>query len=111
VKDRLEANYPGILVTRYEIEQAWKEYGDGNIGIEVRILPLIITSQGRSDCESINAITTGVDISADLAGIVQSVANLDETNVIEELDSMITRLAALRNVLTVQGYQDTRDDQ
>lgn len=111
VKDCLEAEYPGIIVTRYEIENAWREFGDGTIGTSIVERNFIISAADRMDMEAINVHSTGVDILSDLARVLSDVWELKESDVIKTTGELIERLDTYRNLLIVNGYQDTRDDQ
>ncbi len=111
VKERLDAQYSDLLVTKFDIEQAWTEYGDGNIGKSITERSFIISAADRMDMESINIHSTGLGILDDLAGILSDVWELKESDVISKTGELINRLDTYRNLLIVQGYQDTREDQ
>jgi hypothetical protein len=111
VKDRLEAEYPGIIVTRTEIEEAWEEFGDGVIGTSIVERNFIISAADRMDMEAINIHSTGLGILDDLAGVLSDVWSLNEGDVIKTTSELIERLDTYRNLLIVNGYQDTREDQ
>jgi hypothetical protein len=94
-----------------QMVDSWIEWGTGLVGVKVHTSPLLISDAGRLDYEGINAITTGLSIVSDLTTILDDLVNLREGDQIEDLKAIIPRIASLVNILTCQGYQDTRGDQ
>lgn len=100
----------GIDVTEEQVTHAWREYGNGYVGIEADIKETLLQGPEVDVLEDNNLLVLTAKIMNNIATINSAVVNNHNIDVLTLTREIIMTSVELYNTLEVQGYQYLEDE-